>query len=54
VALLVVLWGGVGVQYKPHNPGDQIQNASKIQTLFIIQRKKKAPVKGPKFILEGG
>tara|TARA_R100001082_G_scaffold109665_1_gene87381 strand:+ start:101 stop:424 length:324 start_codon:yes stop_codon:yes gene_type:complete len=39
------------VQYKPQDPGDQIQNANKIQTLFIIQDKKKAPVKGPKFIV---
>ena len=49
---MVFRWG-VGVQYNPHNPSYQIQNASKIQTLFIIQDKKKAPVKGPKFILEG-
>ena len=50
---LVVLWWGAGVQYNPHNPSDQIQNASKIQTLFIIQDKKKAPATGPKFILKG-
>ena len=48
---LVVLWWGVGVQYKPHNPSDQTQNASNIQTLGIIAGKKKAPVKGPKFIV---
>ena len=48
---LVVLWWGVGVQYKPQDPSYQIQNASKIQTLFIIQDKKKAPAKGPKFIV---
>ena len=50
---LAVLWWGLGVQYKPQDPSHQIQNASKIQTLFIIQDKKKAPMKGPKFILEG-
>ena len=49
-----MLWGKWGVQYKPIDPGGQIQNASNIQTLFIIQDKKKAPTKGPKFILEGG
>ena len=49
---MVFRWG-VGVQYKPQDSSYQIQNASNIQTLFIIQDKKKAPVKGPKFILEG-
>ena len=48
---LVVLWWGVGVQYKSQDPSGQIQNASNIQTLFIIQDKKKAPATGPKFIL---
>ena len=51
VAFLVGLWWGVGVQYKSQDPSGQIQNASNIQTLFIIQDKKKAPVTGPKFIL---
>ena len=44
----------MGVQYKSQDPGGQIQNASNIQTLLIIQDKKKAPATGPKFILEGG
>ena len=48
---MVVLWGGVGVQYSAHNPVSQIQNASNIQTLSIIAGKKKAPVKGPQFIV---
>ena len=41
----------MGVQYKSQDPGGQIQNASNIQTLLIIQDKKKAPATGPKFIL---
>jgi len=41
------------VQYRPPDPGVYIQKRSDIQTLGIIERKKKAPVKGPKFILEG-
>ena len=41
------------MQYKPTDPGDHIEKHSDIQTLGIIQDKKKAPVKGPKFILEG-
>ena len=41
------------MQYKSQDPSGQIENGSKIQSFFIIQRKKKAPVKGPKFIVEG-
>lgn len=50
-AFLVVLWGGMGVQYSAHNPGVHIRNASDIQTLGIIAGKKKAPVTGPQFIV---
>tara|TARA_R100001594_G_scaffold10580_3_gene24799 strand:- start:132 stop:263 length:132 start_codon:yes stop_codon:yes gene_type:complete len=43
VTFLVVLWGGMGVQYSAHNPGVHIQNASNFQTLGIIAGKKKPP-----------
>ena len=49
---MVFRWG-LGVQYKSQDPIGQIQTASNIQTLFIIQDKKKAPATGPKFILKG-
>ena len=48
-----MLWGRKGVQYYPPDPGGHIQKRSDIQTLGIIERKKKPPVKGAKFILEG-
>jgi hypothetical protein len=41
------------VQYSEENPGSNSQKRSNIQTLGIIAGKKKAPVKGPKFILVG-
>jgi hypothetical protein len=41
------------VQYSAANPAGNPQKRSNIQTLGIIAGKKKAPVKGPKFILVG-
>ena len=46
--------GGRGVQYKRSNPIAYSGLCSTTRTLGIIQDKKKAPTKGPKFILEGG
>ena len=42
------------MQYSAANPAGKTQKRSNIQTLGIIAGKKKAPVKGPKFILVGG
>ena len=43
--LMVFRWG-LGVQYKSQDPSGQIENGSNIQTLFIIQDKKKGPSNG--------
>ena len=45
--------GGRGVQYKRSNPIAYSGLCSATSTIGNIQNKKKAPTKGPKFILEG-
>ena len=48
-----IRWDRGGVQYKRGNPITYSGLCRTTNTLGIIQNKKKAPTKGPKFILEG-